>query len=130
VTGAQLTASPLSTGLPPQDIAFDALTSLAVGPQPAEGTLQLTRVAPNPSAGPVTISFELGGALAGPAQLVCYDLGGRVVRTLTRARMAPGRDQWSWDGTDDQGRRVAPGLYFLELRAGGFVARGRVLALR
>jgi hypothetical protein len=130
VSGAQLTTSPLSTGLPPQDIAFDALTSLAVGPQPASGALRLTGVSPNPAAGPVTISFELGAALEGPAQLLCYDLGGRVVRTLARARMAAGHDRWTWDAKDEQGRRVAPGIYFVELRAGGFVTRGRVLVLR
>jgi DNA-binding beta-propeller fold protein YncE len=132
VTGAQITTSPspLSTGLPPQDIAFDALTSLAVGSEPAGGALRLTGVSPNPAPGPVTISFELGAALERPGQLLCYDLGGRVVRTLTRARMAAGRDRWTWDAKDEQGRRVAPGIYFVELRAGGFVARGRVLALR
>lgn len=130
VTGTQLTTSPLATGLPPQDIAFDALTSLAVGPAPAAGALRLTQVAPNPTVGAVTISFELGAAPLGPAELLCYDLSGRVVRRLTRAQMPSGRDRWSWDGADEQGRRVAPGLYFLELRAGGFVARGRVLALR
>ena len=88
-------------------------------------------MSPNPARGPATIAFELGAeAGRGEAELLCYDLGGRLVRRMSRALAGAGRYQWTWDGADARGRAVLPGLYFLELRAGGFTARGRVLAVR
>jgi hypothetical protein len=73
----------------------------------------------------------------GPVQLTVYDLRGRLVRRLVPAVgcsevvLPPGiygREeggspdpcvQLSWDGTDESGRNVEPGVYLLRLRAGG-----------
>jgi flagellar hook assembly protein FlgD len=44
------------------------------------------------------------------------DRAGRVVRELT----APaGRQQFVWNGTDQAGRRVDPGVYFCQVSGGG-----------
>lgn len=130
-TGSQLTPSALATTPPPQDIAFDALTTTGVEP-PRGGAagLELERVAPNPTHGPITLSFEIGSAATGPAHLFCYDVSGRLVRHLTRAFASPGRYEWTWDGRDAAGHTPGAGVYFLELRAGGQVVRGRALVLR
>jgi hypothetical protein len=73
----------------------------------------------------------------GPVQLTVYDLRGRLVRRLVPAAgcgevVLPagiyGREeggspdpcvQLRWDGTDEAGRNVEPGVYLLRLRAGG-----------
>jgi flagellar hook assembly protein FlgD len=47
-----------------------------------------------------------------------YDVRGRVVRSLVDGLVPPGRYQVSWDGKDDRGAAVAPGVYFYEYVAG------------
>jgi hypothetical protein len=44
-----------------------------------------------------------------------YDVRGRVIRSFTPGR---GSDEIVWDGRDQGGRPVAPGMYMLSLRAG------------
>ncbi|MBT8397056.1 MAG: S8 family serine peptidase [Gemmatimonadetes bacterium] len=78
-------------------------------------------------------------------ELAVYDMRGRLVRTLIPARgcgpteLPPGlygREEGptpdpcttlSWNGRDDGGRRVAPGVYLLRLQAGGVVEVRRVV---
>ena len=35
------------------------------------------------------------------------------------ADLPSGRHEWDWDGTDDRGRVVPAGVYFVVLEAGG-----------
>jgi hypothetical protein len=72
---------------------------------------------PNPFNPKTTVHF--GVTTRGPAQLVIYDVRGRVVRVLVdEPDIAPGIHQAAWDGRDDQGRAVASGVYLAQLRAG------------
>jgi hypothetical protein len=50
------------------------------------------------------------------------------VRSLADAEFAPGRYNARWDGLDDAGSRVADGLYFARLEAGGRVLREKLVA--
>jgi len=50
-----------------------------------------------------------------------------LVRTLARGSAESGVR--TWDGTDLHGARVSPGLYFVELRVGDQVDRGRIVLL-
>lgn len=68
-------------------------------------------VRPNPSRGPVR--FALARGQAAPAPLGIYANDGRLVR-----RLAPDGNHWHWDGSDDDGRSVVPGVYFAQLGAG------------
>jgi hypothetical protein len=76
------------------------------------GSLEST---PNPFGRETTIRFRMpvGGA---PATLRVFDVLGRRIRTLWDAETGAGLQAVTWDGTDDRGRRVAPGLYLYELR--------------
>jgi hypothetical protein len=64
---------------------------------------------PNPAVGLMTIA--LSGAATMPRQAVkVYDMMGRAVRTLSASdRM------WIWDGRDETGKPVSPGVYFAAL---------------
>jgi hypothetical protein len=86
---------------------------------------RLGRIAPNPARGAVAIAFELPGRAA--LRLDVYDVRGRHVRTL--AKELSGSGARTWDGTDARGARVPPGLYFIELRSGDTVDRGRVVLM-
>lgn len=50
-----------------------------------------------------------------PLELTVYDLAGKPVRQLQRASGLNGPQQVNWDGLDDRGNRVPPGLYLLKL---------------
>ncbi len=89
---------------------------------------RLGGVAPNPSAGAVTIEFELPARV--PLSVDIYDVRGRHMRSIAREASAIGRGTRSWDGRDTAGLEVPPGLYFVELRAGNAVDHARLLRLR
>lgn len=64
------------------------------------------------------------------AKVGIYDVGGRLVRELTRGRFAPGPQRTAWDGRDTQGRDVAAGVYFVRVATGGFSASRKLAVVR
>lgn len=50
-----------------------------------------------------------------PLELTIYDLAGRPLRQLQRASGLNGPQRVEWDGQDDHGQLVPPGLYLLRL---------------
>ena len=66
-------------------------------------------VIPNPARGPSRFDFAL--ARAGHASLVLLDVSGRIVRSLADGAFGAGPQQVAWDGRDQSGARVAPGIY-------------------
>jgi hypothetical protein len=82
---------------------------------------------PNPVNPTTTIAFDL--AQPGPVQLRVFDVAGRLVRTLVTGRRAAGPHAVTWNGLDDRGARVASGLYFYALHAGGEVVTRRMVLL-
>jgi hypothetical protein len=52
------------------------------------------------------------------------------VRTFDEEFTRPGRYTVTWDGTNDQGRNVASGVYFISLEAAGSRDTGRLVYLR
>jgi hypothetical protein len=54
-----------------------------------------------------------------PLRVEIFDLGGRKLRSLSQAEAAAGRVGLEWDGLDEGGRLVPPGLYLLRVEAEG-----------
>jgi hypothetical protein len=52
------------------------------------------------------------------------------VRTLARGERRDGPQEITWDRTDDRGRRVAAGVYFVELATNHGVDARKLLLLR
>ncbi len=92
---------------------------------PVEPRLALGSNAPNPFHAVTAIRFEL--ARAGLAQLAIYDVNGRLVTRLANRWFPAGAHSTLWDGTDDDGRRVTPGVYLSRLTMAGEVRIGRVV---
>jgi hypothetical protein len=92
-----------------------AITAVATAPG-VSGT-RLEQNAPNPFNPTTRIGFTVPAG--GPVTLTIYDVAGRLVTTLVDRDLPAGRHGVSWHGTDDQGRRVATGVYFYQLRSGG-----------
>jgi hypothetical protein len=126
-SGAQLTTSPLSTGLPPIDIAFDATASGVGVPEvvPTDPAFGVRAAFPNPSAGSIRMSFHLGGAA--DVSFEIFDLGGRRVRGFALGRLEPGEHQLDWDGSDESGVFAPAGIYFMRLRVGSQSSQARVV---
>ena len=95
------------------------------------GTLvtRLYNASPNPFRDGTVIQLDIASASRG-VSLRIYDIAGRVVRALDTDNVRSGRYQVSWDGTNDSGRRVASGVYFLSLEAAGVRETGRLVYLR
>lgn len=79
---------------------------------------------PNPARTGALLRFAL--ATAGPVELALFDAQGRRVRTLAGARFETGEHAIAFDGRDDAGRRLAPGLYLARLVAPGIAATRRL----
>jgi len=82
---------------------------------------------PNPSRGPVTLSFSLPREI--DARLTIHEVSGRVVRTLWNGK-AEGERSVIWDGRDNAGDVAAAGVYFARLEAEGFHATKTMTLLR
>ena len=66
---------------------------------------------PNPFNPVTTVSYSI--AEEGPVEIVVYDVGGRIVRTLVDDLREAGRYSVPWDGRNDAGQPLASGVYFV-----------------
>jgi hypothetical protein len=86
---------------------------------------------PNPFSASTSIRFAIPRPL--PVDLRIFDVRGRLVRTVIGPEsgiLDPGTHTLMWDGRDGRGRRVASGIYFLRLGAGGQTAARKVVLLK
>jgi len=82
---------------------------------------------PNPFRG----STQIGYTLAARAQvsLEIFNVSGMKVRTLVHDAFDAGPQQATWNGRDEAGRRVTPGIYVVRLRTPEFAASRRLLLM-
>jgi len=73
-----------------------------------------------------SVELELGDLA--PAGLVIVDAAGRLVRRLGAAKPRGTARRLRWDGLDEEGRAVGPGVYLI--RGAGKEAWGRVVLIR
>ncbi len=83
---------------------------------------------PNPFNPTTAIGYTM--VAAGVAEIVVYDVRGRLVRTLVSGRVSAGYNEVVWDGRDDSGNRVASGVYLYQLRAGNVVETKKMVMLK
>jgi len=83
---------------------------------------------PNPCATSAVVRFRLEEP--SPVRVVLYDVTGQAVGVLMDDMAGAGENEVYWDGRDDRGELVTPGVYFLVLeRDGGYVSR-KVVSIR
>jgi hypothetical protein len=88
----------------------------------------LAPATPNPF-NPSTV-LRYGITQAGPVRLEVFDARGRRVRSLVQANLPAGFQQTTWDGRDDDGRRLPSGIYVAQLRAAGSSFAQRLVLLK
>src|SRR5207249_2836313 len=79
--------------------------------------LEFARPRPNPATGHARFAFSL--SRPGPVRLTIFGARGTRIRTLVDATHEAGPAEAVWDGRDDHGHRVAPGVYYARLEAEG-----------
>jgi len=98
-------------------------------PPPAAAGVQFAPPRPTPAIGHVTLRYTLGATAQ--VSLAIYDAAGRRTRLLQPAQQqAADRYDVTWDGHDDDGRLVSPGVYIARLEVGGRALEQRVPFLR
>jgi hypothetical protein len=80
-------------------------------------TLHLAQNYPNPFGARTTIEFRV--ETAGRATLDVFDVAGRRVRALLDDEVDTGLHLVQWDGRDESGREVPPGIYFYSATVNG-----------
>jgi len=84
---------------------------------------------PNPFNPKTLIRFSLDEAAS--VNLAIFDLGGRKVRSLAKAKsFTAGMHSIQWDGSDDEGHPQGSGIYFYRLKAGDYVAMKKMTMLK
>ncbi len=101
-------------------VLYDATSGL--------GEVQVSLAGPNPFLGETAIVVSVADHVL--MRLGVYDVAGRLVFLVTDAPYAPGTYRFRWDGTNQSGEPVAPGIYFLHVRCGAFAATRKVILLR
>ncbi len=99
-----------------------------VGVDPLESATIELRAAPNPSVSGTTLL--LNSAVSGEQSLLLQDIAGRVVRRLGSGRFDAGRRAVAWDGRDDAGRAVPPGVYLARYLTPRGMRQTRIVILR
>ncbi|KPL10400.1 hypothetical protein AMJ71_03245 [candidate division TA06 bacterium SM1_40] len=110
-------------GAPVETYDFEVLGGVGVEgeQQPAanpDGLLRLGQNCPNPFSQLTTINCSLPEDSPLPAIRV-YNISGQLIRTIEASEAIPGRCRFEWDGRDEEGVRVACGLYLYVLDVHG-----------
>jgi flagellar hook assembly protein FlgD len=66
----------------------------------------------------------------GHCRVDVFDVTGRRIRAVTSAEFLAGVNSVEWDGRAEDGRSVAPGVYWVRLQSAGQVMSGKIVVLR
>lgn len=76
-----------------------------------------------------TIGYEVPPD-RGDVRVDIFDVSGRLVRTLVHGVEEPGQKTVVWDGTDNNGRATASGVYFCRVQASGYERTSKVALVK
>ncbi|MDB5033403.1 MAG: Por secretion system C-terminal sorting protein [Chlorobi bacterium] len=77
--------------------------------------MAMRSVYPNPFT--ISTTFQLTMPKSGNITIAVFDLLGRHMKTLFQGEHEQGKDNIFWDGNDDTGKPVIPGIYICSLFA-------------
>jgi hypothetical protein len=89
----------------------------------------IVRAAPNPFRGATTIYTSRPASTIGTVRI--YDLSGRLVRNFDGVRAQGSFEPAAeWDGRDENGREVAPGLYVIRVESSNGAGTAKISLVR
>jgi len=83
---------------------------------------------PNPFNDLIKIEYAI--PIRTEVKINIYDITGREVKTLVAQPVDPGAYEIMWTGSDNRGRQVNAGVYFIDIRAGEFQNQYKVVFVR
>ncbi len=91
-------------------------------------SIKLHNAYPNPFNPMTTIQVEM--AKTQTASLIIYNVIGQKVKTLFNGNMQQGLRTFNWNGTTQEGKQAASGLYFYQLKTNSTVQTKAVMFLK
>ncbi len=83
---------------------------------------------PNPFTSYTTVSYALLRDVH--TKIIVYNASGQKIATLLNQKMEAGSHSIKWDGKNEKGKKVAPGIYFYRMEAGNFKAIRKLTILQ
>jgi len=96
--------------------------------KPADSGYQLDQNRPNPFNSHTWITYSLPEA--GSVSLNVFNVNGELVCTLQNGKQAAGKYSVEWNGLNNAGNPVSPGIYFYRLQTEGFSGTRKMFILR
>ena len=119
--------------LPDEVDGLDAFLRTVISGRPYMGPMLTASAFPNPCNPLTVIQLNLDESVnrdASSSRLQILDMRGRLVRTLQGGRLENSILSISWDGSGQDGRRVASGQYFFRIGWVGYETTGTVAVVR
>ncbi|MEW6686111.1 MAG: FlgD immunoglobulin-like domain containing protein [Candidatus Edwardsbacteria bacterium] len=88
--------------------------------------------APNPFSAQTVIRYLVPAVSSErlAVSMKIYNNAGELVKTLVNEPKSPGAYKVTWDGEDDNGKRVADGVYFYRFKAGDFTDTKKMILVK
>jgi len=80
---------------------------------------------PNPFTNTITLRFSLEEDAY--VSLNVFDSKGKIVKRLINANTSNGNKEFIWNGNNEYGAEVSPGIYFYNLTIGNKIYSGKML---
>ena len=106
----------------------DLLTGLMEKPLRPE-LFSLEQNYPNPFNPSTLIAYHVP-LKGGSVTIQVFDAAGRLVKTLVNGYKTSGRKIVAWDGTNNQGKQMASGVYFCRMTAKGYEKTIKMIYLK
>ncbi|MCK4353195.1 PQQ-binding-like beta-propeller repeat protein [candidate division WOR-3 bacterium] len=90
--------------------------------------LGLYEAYPNPFSQKTEIRYQISDV--SEASLKIYDISGRLIKKIIDKRQKPGYYTVIWDGKNENGERVASGIYFYRLETGDITLTKKMIVVR
>jgi hypothetical protein len=89
---------------------------------------ELSQNYPNPFNPSTAIQFSL--PRASDVEIRVFNIYGQLVKFLLKSRLEAGVHTVNWNGRDEHGRQISSGTFIVEMRAGDFHARRKIVMLK
>ena len=106
----------------------NTVTSMNMSNLEIPANYKLIQNYPNPFNSSTNIEFEI--QKFGLVQINIYDISGKLVKQLFNENCQPGLYNVTWDGSDQQNKVVASGIYFSRFTARGYQSVIQMLLLK
>ncbi|MCZ6777251.1 MAG: DNRLRE domain-containing protein [Ignavibacteria bacterium] len=120
--------NPVEADRPVLTVAYTGVVSIEEPREDFPFDFSISQNYPNPFNPVTTIRYSLPNGLH--VILEIHDNLGRKIKTLVHERQGSGTHQVQWDGTNEEGREVATGVYVYRLRTESFVETRKMVLLR